>query len=80
MKTLSLKLPEALAAKLAALAKKRRATKSALVRDALEAFLARDGKASAGSFLDLAGDIVGCAEGPGDLSYNKAYLRDYGRR
>ena len=79
MKALSLKLPDALDAKLAAAARRRRTSKSAVVRDALEAFLGAKGVRS-GSALDLVRDLAGCVEGPGDLSYNKAYLRDLGRR
>jgi len=32
-----------------------------------------------GSALELAGDLVGCVEGPGDLSTNPKYMEDYGR-
>ncbi len=31
------------------------------------------------TFLDLAGDLAGRLEGPGDLSHNKKYLDNYGR-
>jgi len=79
MKSLSLKLPDALDAKLAAVARKRRASKSAVVREALEAYIAHGGKVIPGSALDLAKDLAGCLEGPGDLSYNKRYMRGFGR-
>lgn len=29
--------------------------------------------------MDLAGDLAGCLEGPGDLSYSKKYFDGYGR-
>ena len=32
-----------------------------------------------GSVADLAGDIIGSVEGPGDLSTNKKHMDDYGR-
>ena len=32
-----------------------------------------------GSALELAGDLVGCVEGPGDLTTNPKYMEDYGR-
>lgn len=79
MKAFSLKLPDALDAKLTAAARRRRTSKSVVVRDALETFLG--GKAArSGSALDLMRDLAGCCEGPGDLSYNKAHLRDFGKR
>lgn len=79
MKTVSLKLPEALDAKVTASARRRRTSKSAVIRDALQAFLDADGVRS-GSALDVVRDLAGCVQGPGDLSHNKAHLRTYGRR
>ncbi len=80
MKTLSLKLPDALAAKLAAAARKRQATKSVLVREALEAYLSNGGRPQPGSFLDLAGDLIGSLDsGQGDLSHNPKHMKDFGR-
>jgi hypothetical protein len=32
-----------------------------------------------GSALELAGDLVGCVEGPGDLTTNPKYMEGYGR-
>jgi hypothetical protein len=71
MKTLSLKLPPRLSARLERAAKKRGQTKSELVRTALEQFL--NGAPPTPpptprpmSALELAGDLVGCCEGPGD--------------
>ena len=60
-------------------AKKRGQTKSEIMRLALDQFL--NGDQSAGrpmSALDLAGDLVGCAEGPGDLSTNPKYMEGFG--
>ena len=79
MKNLSLKLPDVLDAKLAAAARRRGASKSAVVREALEAYVTRGGKVVPGSALDLARDLAGCLEGPGDLSYNKRHMRGFGR-
>lgn len=79
MKTLSLKLPDALDAKLTLLARQRQRSKSAVVREAIETLFRGNGTAQAGSFLDLAKDFAGCLEGPGDLSVNKEYFRDFGR-
>ncbi len=79
MTNLSLKLPEALDARLTMLARKRKQTKSAIVREAIEAFVrAPQGKKGI-SCRDLAGDLIGCAEGPGDLSHNPKYMEGFGR-
>ncbi len=82
MKTLSLKLPSRLSARLERVAKKRGQTKSELVRTALEQFLDRrplTRKApQADSALALAGELVGGCAGPGDLSTNPAYLEGFG--
>jgi hypothetical protein len=82
MKTLSLKLPPRLSARLERAARQRGQTKSALVRAALEQFLNGTPHAPIAprpqSALQLAGDLVGCGEGPGDLSTNPAYLKGFG--
>jgi Arc/MetJ-type ribon-helix-helix transcriptional regulator len=80
MKTISLKLSDGLHAKLERAAKQEKQSKSDVVRTALEQFLngQRKGKKFV-SALDLAGDLVGCAEGPGDLSTNPKYMEGYGR-
>lgn len=79
MKTVSLKLPDQLDAKLAIAAKRGRTTKSAVARKALDAYLNGMKPAKKGSFLELAGDLVGRLEGPGDLSYNPEHMRDFGQ-
>ena len=79
MKTLSLKLPDALARELEARAESERTTKSAILREALTGYLTQAPPARSGSFLTLAGSLVGSLEGPGDLSYDKRHLEDYGR-
>lgn len=79
MKTLSLRVPKALHDKLIALARQTGKSKSALIRDALEGLLSKDGGAPTGSFYELAKDLIGSVEGPGDLSYNPKYMRDFGR-
>jgi Arc/MetJ-type ribon-helix-helix transcriptional regulator len=80
MKTISLKLPESLDAKLNRVAKQRDQTKSAVIREALERFL--DGQHTRKKFvsaLELAGDLVGCCQGPGDLSTNPKYMEGFGK-
>ncbi len=79
MKTVSLKLPELLDAKLTTLIRKRGTSKSAIIREALEEYLSREGEPSPGSFLELAQDLCGCVEGPVDLSTNQDHLDGYGQ-
>ena len=79
MKTLSVKLPEALAARLTATARKRGQSKSAVARAILDEYLSQGTAAAGVSCLDLVGDLVGCVEGPGDLSTNPRHMCGYGR-
>ena len=83
MAIISLKLTEALDAKLTEQAHRRRLSKSELVRRALTAFLQSSEQdmegASPQSAADLLADLVGCCEGaPADLSSNPGYLSDFG--
>jgi len=79
MKTLSLKVPAAIDRKLAAFVARRGISKSEVIRAALEAYLNADGEVSPGSVLELAQDLVGCVRGPGDLSTNPKYMKDFGK-
>lgn len=79
MKTLSLRLQEALDAKLALGAERRGETKSALVRQAIEGLVDGTEEKAEVSCHDLAKDVCGCFKGPGDLSYSKEHMAGYGR-
>ena len=57
MVTLTLKVPESLAARLEVAARQRGAGKSALVREAIVAYLDQAPESRAGSFLDAARDL-----------------------
>ena len=78
MKTLSLKLPDELDAKLTRTAQQHFTTKSELIRQALRAYLNDIQQIQPASVLDLAGDLIGSLEGPADLSHNKNHLQGYG--
>lgn len=78
MKTLSLKLPEALDCQIDVIAKQWGSSKAAVVRRALDAYLASEPLPRSVSALDLAGELVGVLEGPDDLSYRAEHLRGYG--
>ncbi len=79
MKTISLKLPVGLHAKLERAAKHRKQTKSEVVRGALEQFLEADGAIPPGSLLEAVKPWIGCVAGPGDLSTNPKYMEDFGK-
>jgi predicted transcriptional regulator len=80
MKVLSLKVPESLDRKLSAVVKLRHMSKSVVVREALEQYLNESHEVRKGSFLELAGDLVGrVKDAPADLSTNPKHLDGYGR-
>jgi Arc/MetJ-type ribon-helix-helix transcriptional regulator len=79
MKTISVKIPEDLDLKLTAVAAKRRESKSAVIRSALDHLVESSDAIAPNSCLDLAKDLIGSVEGPSDLSYNNEYLKGYGR-
>lgn len=78
MKTMSLKLPDEIDARLEARSRRLGKSKSAVTREALSAFLEGDGGSGA-SCLDLVRDLVGAVSGPPDLASNKKHLRGYGQ-
>lgn len=75
MRALSIKLPETLDRRLTELAQKRHISRSALFREALEAFAARPMKSVAAGAADLAGSL----KGPADLATSSKHLDGYGR-
>ena len=79
MKTISLKLPAGLHAKLERAAKLRKQSKSEVVRTALEQLLNGERAVPAGSLLEAIRPWIGCVEGPGDLSTNPKYMEDFGK-
>lgn len=79
MKTVSIKLPLHLEARLAAAVARRQTTRSRLVREILESHLTGH-EPAAESALAHAGNLVGSVKGkPKDLSTNPKYLRGFGR-
>lgn len=80
MKVLSFKISDALDRKLSAVVKRRGLAKSDVVREALVRYFNSARKVPRGSFLDLAGDLVGCVkDAPADLSSNPRCLADFGK-
>ena len=85
MQTISLKFPPQLGQLVATEAKRRRVSKSAVIRACVEEVLlkSRHGKRPL-SCADLMGDLIGSQPGPTDASSNKDYLakallKDYSR-
>lgn len=78
MKTLTVKIPDELDRKLESVARKHNRSKSDLLRNLLSSYLENPEISGNVSALDLAGNLVGCFDGPEDLSTNRTYLEDYG--
>ena len=79
MRTISLKLPDDLVADLQREAKARRVTRSAVIRESLEATLRPRSRRGAASCYDLARDLAGAVKGlPRDLATNPKYMEGFG--
>ena len=79
MKTTTIKLPEALDARLSSLARKQGRSKSHIMRQAFEAFIEKQEKSARPSCHDLGKHLAGCLKGPEDLSTNPVHMEDYGK-
>jgi hypothetical protein len=80
MKMLSVRLPERLHRQLTATARRQKVKQSALVRAALESYLAGPNGAMPGSLYELCKDLIGGVEsGIPDLATNPKYMEDFGR-
>lgn len=80
MKTLSLELSQALEARLATAARHRGASKSVIVRGALEAYRSQNNELTPTTFAALAKGVIGCVDGgPPDLSYSSRHMKGFGR-
>jgi hypothetical protein len=79
MKTVAIKLPAALEARLQAAVAQRRTTRSRYLREVIEAHL-RGTRVPKDTVLARAGDLVGClrGKGPADLSTNPKHMEGYG--
>ena len=71
----SVKLGDELTYELEAAARRKSTTRASVVREALAEYVVRRRP----SALDLAGDLVGRLNGPGDLSTNKKHLKGFGK-
>ena len=80
MTLLTLKVPDVLDRKLRAVARKLGASKSAIVRRAVERYIEQDLPADdQPSAHDLIADDVGSIKGPRDLSSSPKHMKGYGK-
>ena len=79
MTPISLKMPRRLALEVSEVARRRGVSRSALIREALEAFLRAERADEPVSALTLANDLAGAFSGPADLSVNPDHMRGFGR-
>jgi hypothetical protein len=75
MRTVSFKLPESLDDALSDLARARRLSRSAIVREAIESVA----KAKRRSVTGLAGELVGSLDGPSGLASDPKHMAGYGK-
>ena len=75
MRTVSFKLPEHLDDALSDLARRRKSSRSALVREAVESLATGQRR----SVTAMADELVGALDGPADLSTNPKHLSGYGK-
>ena len=79
MVTVTVKLPPPLASHLAAEARQKRVSKSALIRDSLERRYANGKKGARPSLYERTKHLAGSVKGlPSDLSTNKKYMQGFG--
>jgi len=74
MRVVSIKLPEKLDEELSDIARRRNASRSAILREALQSFA----RGSRRSVTAAAADLVGSLHGPRDLSTNPKHMSGYG--
>ncbi len=80
MRTISLKLSDDLLAQLEKTAKRRRVTKSLLVRESLAKTLHDQSEPGVASCYDLARDLAGSVKGlPKDIAHDPRYMEGFGR-
>ena len=79
MTPISLKMPRRLAAELSEAARRRGVSRSALIRQAVEAFLRAEEAGEHMSAFSRAADFAGAFPGPTDLSVNREYMRGFGQ-
>jgi len=75
----TVKLSAPLHARIGRIAKTRQATRSRVIREAIEAGLEESARGDERSFYALTSALAGSASGPGDLSTNPKYMKNFGK-
>ena len=78
MPTVTVKMTPAQHARLKREAKQRRTSQSAVLREAFEHLSEAKQDPLKGSFVERAGHLIGCLDGPGDLSELSKEMKGYG--
>ena len=78
MTTITCKIPEKLNAELEAMARRRRLSKSAILREALESKTKASARSAKLTAYDLVKHLCGRLRGPKDLSTNPKYMKGFG--
>jgi predicted transcriptional regulator len=76
VRTISIKLPADLDEKLSVIARKRHSSRSAVMREALQALAAT--RSTRPSVTAVAAELVGALQGPADLATSAAHLAGFG--
>jgi hypothetical protein len=76
---LTIELPVKLDARLTQEARRRRKSKSALVKEALDAFLRNGRELPTKSFYELTADLCGSLDAPSAPSTNPKYMEEFGK-
>jgi Arc/MetJ-type ribon-helix-helix transcriptional regulator len=79
MKTLSVKIPESLEKWLSGEAKRKKRSRSDLVREALERSRSGEGTEKQTTLAEAMADLKGTITGPPDLSTNPSHFADFGK-
>ena len=76
---MTVKLGASLYARVGRIAKSRQATKSRVIREAIEAGLEESARGDERSFYAITSALAGSASGPRDLSTNPKYMKNFGK-
>lgn len=79
MKTVAIKLPEDMLARVDRLSRARKLGRSAVIREAIRDHLDTAVETASGSFAERARRYLGSVKGPRDLSRGERHMTGYGR-
>lgn len=79
MKTVAIKLPDEMLARVDRVSRERKLARSEVIREALRRHLEAAPGLASGSFAERARRYLGSVKGPRDLSHDERHMKDYGR-